>query len=96
MKGGQDVLQDAMDLAMMEFGRGVIRTVGEEIDRLEAELKLLCPGLKYVDLETDRGRVENAASSAAVCFIEGELNPNEGESWGRDSRPGSAAAPAGA
>jgi len=34
-------LRDAMDMALMEFGRGVIRTVGEEIDRLEEELKAL-------------------------------------------------------
>jgi hypothetical protein len=27
-------------------GKGVIRTVGEEIDRLENEMKALVPGLK--------------------------------------------------
>ena len=74
----RDTLQDAMDLAMMEFGRGVIRTVGEEIDRLEVELKALCPGLAYVDLETDRGRTESAVqAAAAVCFIEGEHERRE-------------------
>jgi zinc transporter 9 len=57
------VLSNAMDLAMMEVGRGVIRTVGEEIDRLEAELKAMVPGLVYVDLETDRGRAEHHGSS---------------------------------
>jgi zinc transporter 9 len=67
-------LRDAMDLAMMEFGRGVIRTVGEEIDRLEAELRAICPGLRYVDLETDRGRAE---SSSLECLIEGEGEPQQ-------------------
>lgn len=43
--------------ALETFGRGVIRTVGEEIDRLEGELKRLVPGLVYVDLETDKGKV---------------------------------------
>lgn len=33
----------------------MIRQVGEEIDRIEGELKVLVPGLVYVDLETDRG-----------------------------------------
>lgn len=51
-----DVLENATDMAMMEFGKGVIRTVGEEIDRLENEMKALVPGLRYVDLETDKGR----------------------------------------
>ena len=50
----QQTMEDAIDLAMMDFGRGVIRTVGGEIDRLEGELKVLVPGLAYVDLETDR------------------------------------------
>ena len=55
------LLKDALDLAMMQFGRGVIRTVGEEIDRLEVELKRMVPGLVYVDLETDKGRSELSA-----------------------------------
>lgn len=49
------VMNDAIDAAMMEFGQGVIRTVGTEIDRLESELKEMVPGLIYVDLETDKG-----------------------------------------
>eukprot|EP00887_Chlorella_sp_A99_P004011 scaffold11.g4011.t1 len=59
----QAVMQDAMDYAMRDFGRGVIRTVGEEIDRIEMELKALVPGLEYVDLETDRGHVLVAPST---------------------------------
>ena len=49
-----DSFKYALDTAMMDFGRGVISTVGAEIDRLEAELRQLCPGLIFVDLETDR------------------------------------------
>lgn len=30
----------------MDFGKGVIRTVGSEIDRLESELKELVPGAR--------------------------------------------------
>ena len=51
----------------MRAGRGVIRTVGEEIDRLEGELKALVPGLVYVDLETDKGRAEKAMAFAATA-----------------------------
>lgn len=50
----------------------MIRTVGEEIDRLETEMKALVPGLVFVDLETDKGRLgverltkEEAAAMAA-------------------------------
>ena len=49
-----EILRDALDMALMEFGRGIISTVGGEIDRLEAELVNICPGLLYVDLETER------------------------------------------
>lgn len=73
-----NTLRDALDLAMMEFGRGVIRTVGEEIDRLEIELRSICPGLDYVDLETDRGRMESSAVNAALCYIDG-IEEGEGD-----------------
>lgn len=46
-------------------GRGVIGTVGGEIDRLEAELKEMVPGLVYVDLETDKGKMEQLERALA-------------------------------
>lgn len=58
----EQTVQDAMDLAMREFGRGVVQTVGSEVDRLETELKSMVPGLVYVDLETDKGRSEQSAA----------------------------------
>ena len=67
-----DTLRNAMDLAMMEFGRGVIRTCGEEIDRLEMELKSLNPGLVYVDLETDRGRSDMSPLECAPTSVDEE------------------------
>ena len=78
-----DTLRNAMDLAMMEFGRGVIRTVGEEIDRLECELRELCPGLYYVDLETDKGRTEKAGGNLE-CII----NVDESQMKGGDGKAG--------
>lgn len=92
-----DALRDAMDAAMHEFGRGVIRTVGEEIDRLEAELQKLYPGLAYVDLETDRGRQDLAVLGREMCVISPEfkaaeaLDNGEGVA-GQEPRPQAAGA----
>lgn len=68
-KEGRTALEEDMDQAMMSFGRGVIRTVGEEIDRLESELKAMVPGLVYVDLETDKGRAEKAMAQASIAVM---------------------------
>lgn len=65
-----DALQNAMDLAMFEVGRGVIRTMGEEVDRLEEELKSMVPGLAYVDLETDRGRIGDESMRCIIKSID--------------------------
>ena len=50
-------------LPALPAGKGVIRTVGSEIDRLEGELRELVPGLVYVDLETDKGAGRDPGSS---------------------------------
>ncbi|EFN60121.1 hypothetical protein CHLNCDRAFT_18700 [Chlorella variabilis] len=68
----QQTMEDAIDMAMMDFGRGVIRTIGSEIDRLEGELKVLVPGLAYVDLETDRGEMRGMSLMGSV---DGILDP---------------------
>lgn len=70
---GKRQAQEAMDGKMFEFGRGVITTVGGEIDRLEIELKGLVPGLVYCDLETDKGRAEEVVMSS----LELDLNKSE-------------------
>jgi zinc transporter 9 len=93
-----ETLRNAMDLAMMEFGRGVIRTVGEEIDRLECELRELCPGLYYVDLETDKGRTEKFSGNLE-CIIDAEKvqmkeTMDIGELDSGESFPGGRASPA--
>lgn len=36
-------------------GRDVVSAVGAEVDRIEGEIQRLCPNIRYVDLETDRG-----------------------------------------
>lgn len=70
MNPDADALQNAMDLALFEVGRGVIRTMGEEVDRLEEELKHMVPGLVYVDLETDRGRIGEESMRCIIKSIE--------------------------
>lgn len=37
-------------------GKDMIGALGAEVDRLEQEVSLLVPGLRHIDLETDRGR----------------------------------------
>lgn len=46
----------ALDRYIRHLGRQVVGAVGWEIDRLEQEIRSLVPGIRHVDLETDRGR----------------------------------------
>jgi hypothetical protein len=46
----------ALDRSIKRLGRQVVGAVGWEIDRLEHEIRELVPGIRHVDLETDRGR----------------------------------------
>lgn len=38
------------------YGERVVSAVGMEIDRIEEDIRKLHPGVRYVDLEVDRGR----------------------------------------
>jgi solute carrier family 30 (zinc transporter), member 9 len=38
------------------YGAMLVRAVGSEVDRIEADIQELVPGVIYVDLEADRGR----------------------------------------
>ena len=40
----------------------MVGALGAEVDRLEQEVRLLVPGLRHIDLETDRGRRDGTAS----------------------------------
>lgn len=46
----------AVESLIRAYGRDIISAVGAEVDRIEAEIQQLNPGVVYVDLETDRGR----------------------------------------
>lgn len=41
-----------------------------QVDRIEAEVMELVPGVRYVDLETDRGRFSTYARTALVAEVE--------------------------
>lgn len=45
-----------MDALLMQFATVTVSAVGAEVDRMEQEIAALVPGVKYVDLETDRGK----------------------------------------
>lgn len=45
-------------------GEEIINAVGAEVDRIETEIQRINPGVRYVDLETDRGQV---AGTPALC-----------------------------
>lgn len=77
----------ALELVLQEYGKEIISSVGSEVDRIEAEIQSLVPGVRYVDLETDRG-LAGAAFGAA-------LGPNAASSILAGSVLGSSAASAG-
>lgn len=60
VKGLRKALDDpdpeVLDKVLKRYGRDIISAVGAEVDRIESEIQLKNPGIRYVDLETDRGR----------------------------------------
>jgi solute carrier family 30 (zinc transporter), member 9 len=46
----------AFGIVLKEHGAHIVQAVGAEVDRMEAEIRNLVPGVRYVDLEADRGR----------------------------------------
>lgn len=46
----------AFSIALREYGSQLVRAVGSEVDRIEGDIQNLVPGVRYVDLEADRGR----------------------------------------
>ncbi len=47
----------------------MVNALGAEVDRLEQEVRLLVPGLRHIDLETDRGRRDGTASQVGVSSL---------------------------
>lgn len=45
----------ALELVLQEYGKDMVGALGAEVDRLENEVRELVPGLRHIDLETDRG-----------------------------------------
>ena len=46
----------AFSNVLSEYGSMLVRAVGSEVDRIEADIQEIVPGVMYVDLEADRGR----------------------------------------
>eukprot|EP00892_Ulva_mutabilis_P008445 jgi/Ulvmu1/5973/UM026_0097.1 len=61
---------DDFEVLMKAYGTEVVSLVGSEVDRIEAEVMELVPGVRYVDLETDRGRFSTYARSALMTEVE--------------------------
>lgn len=55
--------RESLNMALMSFGNDMIGAIGAEIDRLESEIRLAVPGIRHIDLETDRGRHEKGTKS---------------------------------
>eukprot|EP00877_Chromochloris_zofingiensis_P006820 jgi/Chrzof1/2391/Cz11g13120.t1 len=53
----------AIEALLMQYGAVIVSTTGAEVDRLEREIMALVPGVKYVDLETDRGKPTRYSTS---------------------------------
>lgn len=73
--------QAQVDRLLKAYGKGIISAVGAEVDRLENEIQALNPNVRFVDLETDRGRVpvrramphsSAFTSSSSLDFMEEE------------------------
>lgn len=63
-------------------GKELVSQVGAEVDRLEAEIRKLVPGVVHVDLEVDRGKIEKKFKGNGVKFVWSDIPsaPTDGES----------------
>ncbi|EIE24063.1 hypothetical protein COCSUDRAFT_28593 [Coccomyxa subellipsoidea C-169] len=53
---------DTVDLALRSYGRDMVGALGAEVDRLETEIQQIMPGIRHIDLETDRGRHDKTSA----------------------------------
>jgi solute carrier family 30 (zinc transporter), member 9 len=44
---------EALEAFLVEYGAGLIEHLGDEIDRIENEIKKLNPQVRHIDLEVD-------------------------------------------
>ena len=55
----------------------MVGALGAEVDRLENEVRELVPGLRHIDLETDRGGRSSASGSYDEAYHMPSLVPNK-------------------
>lgn len=51
----EPIVREAMTVFWYAAGKDMVGALGAEVDRLENEVRELVPGLRHIDLETDRG-----------------------------------------
>ena len=55
-------------LLVWSVGKDMVGALGAEVDRLETEVRELVPGLRHIDLETDRGSRAQSATEEPQLF----------------------------
>ena len=80
---GRDGDTSAFELLLKEHGARVVQAVGAEVDRMEAEVQKLVPGVQYVDLEADRGRFWLYRASLDGSGDESELERGRSGNFGQ-------------
>jgi zinc transporter 9 len=83
----------AFQAMLKEHGARIVQAVGAEVDHLEGEIQRLVPGVRYVDLEADRGRFWlYRASMDGGDYGNGLWQAQfDGSQWARDNAVGPAA-----
>lgn len=82
----------ALDAVFLHYTDMVVTTMGTEVDRLEREIQAMNPGIKYVDLETDRGwpltrkrRIQAAAIGSSAIGSSAMTQDMRNDSAGEES-----------
>lgn len=65
-------------VALQRYGRDIISAVGAEVDRIEGEIQSLNPAVRYVDLETDRGRSTAAGRAGVIALSSTDIDFDPG------------------
>lgn len=82
----QPVADKPLDTVLKAYTRNIISAVGAEVDRIESELRALNPGIRWVDLETDRGRAVSWGPGGPGCVTAtGVATPSESTPSGSTS-----------
>lgn len=65
-----------LELVLQEYGKDMVGALGAEVDRLENEVRELVPGLRHIDLETDRGSRTHPAQNEETHLFQTSVPVN--------------------